>query len=69
LHAAHFRSFVAIVTAPDVTAPDRGGIVGTIAPGRRIQALSVRETHYPDTLRIGRTRRDRIEGVEALGAD
>jgi hypothetical protein len=39
---------VAIVTAPDVTAPDRGAIVGTIAPGRHIQASSVRDTHRPE---------------------
>jgi len=31
------------VTAPDVIAPDRGAITS----GRRIQALSVRETHCP----------------------
>jgi hypothetical protein len=31
------------VTAPDVIAPDRGAITS----GRRIQVLSVRETHCP----------------------
>jgi len=39
---------VATVTAPDVTAPDRGAIVGTIAPGRHIQASPVRATHRPE---------------------